>query len=125
MASTSYTLSEFFTARSIPWPAFAFALAVPLTRLTLEATIFQVEIAFDHVLGIYVLQAVAARRDECVLSTAAYPFRQLCERCVMAHHPLSRQLSKQGISAGCHLSGYRCTSCAAKHKEDRQTSHRR
>lgn len=41
MASTSYALSDFLTARSIPWPALAFALAVPVARFTLDATLFQ------------------------------------------------------------------------------------
>ena len=35
-------MSDFLTARSIPWPALAFALAVPVARFTLDATLFQV-----------------------------------------------------------------------------------
>ncbi|DBB03589.1 hypothetical protein WJX82_004993 [Trebouxia sp. C0006] len=42
MASTSYALSEFITWQAIPWPALAFAVGVPIARLTLESTLFQV-----------------------------------------------------------------------------------
>jgi len=41
MVSTSYTLTEFLGRSSIPWPALAFAFAVPVARWILDATIFQ------------------------------------------------------------------------------------